>query len=133
MRRHFIAVSPDEEAENVLRLMGFARVRWLPVVERGVLRGLVAYRALALAKLEDLRAGRGVRPRSVAELMEPPGSTLASRASLATAARELCGAERGCVPVVEPSAVGSRVVGIVTEHDLLEALFRTVRTSPTPG
>lgn len=130
MRRHFIAVEPGDDVDDVLQLMAFARVRFLPVVERGVLLGLVGYRALALAKLEDLRAGRGAGTQRIADLMEPPESTVLARTGLDTAAHRLSGSEHGCLPVVEPSAAGLRIVGLVTEQDLLKAIFRP---SPTSG
>jgi CBS domain-containing protein len=103
MRRHFIVVEPEDTVEDVLRLMALARLRVLPVVSGGVLVGIVGYRALALFLL---------------------GSGVPARAATETAARHLCESGEGCVPVVEPSEGGPRLVGLVTESDLLESAYR---------
>jgi CBS domain-containing protein len=126
MRRHFIVVEPEDTVEDVLRLMALARLRVLPVVSGGVLVGIVGYRALALFLLGSgpALAPDESRGRSIASLMEQPEGTVPARAATETAARHLCESGEGCVPVVEPSEGGPRLVGLVTESDLLESAYR---------
>jgi predicted transcriptional regulator len=125
MRRHFIAVEPEDSVENVLRLMALARVRILPVVSSGVLVGTVGYRALALFLLRSAPAMEldDSRALSIASLMEQPRGTVPAQAASGTAARRLCESGHGCVAVVEPGEAGPRIVGLVTESDLLEAAY----------
>jgi len=136
MRRHFIVVEPEDSVEDVLRLMALARVRILPVVSRGVLVGIVGYRTLALFLLRSAAALEydGSGASSIATLMEPPRGTVPAEAPTETAARQLCESGHGCVPVVEPGEGGLRIVGLVTENDLLEAAYRArpCETGPTP-
>jgi CBS domain-containing protein len=134
MRRHFIVVGPEDTVEDVLRLMALARVRILPVVRHGVLVGIVGYRTLALSLLQT-EPGDAVADRDghrIAELMEQPGETVPAQAPSETVARRLCESGHGCIPVVEGGETGLRIVGLVTESDLLEAAYRTGRR-PTPA
>lgn len=132
MRRRFISVEPEDSGDDVLRLMAFARLRFLPVVSRGVLVGLVGYGALARWRLRDATDGRtGSAPR-IAELMEQPRGAVAARSPTEAAAHRLYESGQGCVPVVEPSAQGPRIVGLVTEHDLLVAAYGARPSAPPP-
>ena len=126
MRRHFIVVEPEDTVEDVLRLMALARVRILPVVSQGVLVGIVGYRTLALSLLGSapVLEQNASRAPVVANLMEQPQRTVPAQALTQAAARQLCQSGHGCVPVVEPSEAGLRIVGLVTENDLLEAAYR---------
>jgi CBS domain-containing protein len=110
MRRHFIVVEPEDTVEDVLRLMALARVRILPVVRHGVLVGIVGYQTLALSLLQN-----------------EPGNAVAD-----PDARRLCESGHGCIPVVEADETGLRIVGLVTESDLLEAAYRAGRP-PAPA
>jgi CBS domain-containing protein len=124
MRRRFIAVAPEDPLLDVCRLMQLARVRLLPVVRDGVLVGVVNFRDLAralLARGEQALADDPTAP--IATLMVPRFESVRPDAGLETAARSLCAREEGCVPVVEPGALGLRLIGLVTEHDLLEASY----------
>lgn len=135
MRRNFIAVEPQETVEDVLRLMVLARVRILPVVSRGILVGTVGYRTLALALLQRALALEldGPAAVSITDLMEPPRGTVPRQARTDAAARQLCSSGHGCVPVVELDEGGPRLVGLVTETDLLEAVYGSApRGSGTP-
>jgi CBS domain-containing protein len=126
MRRHFIVVDPEDTVEDVLRLMALARVRILPVVSGGVLVGIVGYRALARFLLRNAPAQElgDSRTLGIASLMEQPDGTVPAQAATETAARRLCESGQGCVPVVEAGEAGLRIVGLVTESDLLEAAYR---------
>ncbi|MEN8183769.1 MAG: CBS domain-containing protein, partial [Myxococcota bacterium] len=127
MRRHFICVSPDDSTLEVERLMQFARLRRLLVVHDGVLVGVLSYRSLALALLH--RATRPPDPADggeelpVSALMEPVTETVAPDTQSTAAVRQLCLEGGGCLPVVEASERGPRLVGLVTESHLLAAAF----------
>jgi CBS domain-containing protein len=124
MRRRFIAVAPEESLLEVWHLMQFARLRLLPVVRDGVLVGTVSFRELAralLAGAERRLAERLAAP--IEEVMASGFENVPPEAGLEVAARELCAHEQGCLPVVETGADGPRLVGLVTEHDLLEATY----------
>jgi CBS domain-containing protein len=134
MRRHFIVVEPEDTVEDVLRLMALARVRILPVVRHGVLVGIVGYQTLALSLLQNEPGNAVADPDAprIAALMEQPGETVPAQAPSATAARRLCESGHGCIPVVEADETGLRIVGLVTESDLLEAAYRAGRP-PAPA
>lgn len=125
MRRRFIAVAPGDPLLDVCRLMQLARVRLLPVVRDGVLVGVVSFRDLAralLASEERLLARQLTAP--IENVMARGGfESVLPDEGLEAAARGLCAFEAGCLPVVEPGADGPRLVGLVTEHDLLEATY----------
>ena len=60
---------------------------------------------------------------SVAGYMDPPGDTLLAHTPLKDAAARLCAAAAGCLPVVEQAGAGPRIVGLLTETDLLRGAF----------
>lgn len=127
MRRHFIAVDPDTNLLEVDQIMRFARVRQLPVARDGELFGVVSYRDVIQAWLLALEGREGppsdwMRQVCVERVMTRPPRSVTPRSTLRHTARVLCQLETGCVPVVERSG-GSRIVGLVTESDLLRAAF----------
>ena len=113
------------EADNVLDLaddlMTMARVRHIPILERGKLVGIVSQRDLFLSALvkalgvkqrEQKDLMKTIRAR---EIMSHPVITISAGASVKEAAR-LMGENRiGCLPVVKDK----QFVGLVTETDIL--------------
>jgi CBS domain-containing protein len=127
MRRRFIALSPSETLLDAELVMRFARVRFLPVVEDGEIRGFLSIRALLAALLarepaeRDAERAAFLRETLVRAVMDPQPEPITPDASLREAAERLSALEVGCLPVVEPSA--GRLVGILTEADLLRAAY----------
>lgn len=125
MRRQFITIAPDAcllDAEQVMRL---ARVRHLAVVRAGVLVGLLSYRDVLEASIVRLlheRLGH-LRLTRVDGLMHRRPHTIGPDAPLAEAAHRLARLRIGCLPVVEDSRSGPRVIGLLTESDLLMAAY----------
>ena len=140
MRRHFVALSPEDYLLEAYQVMRLARMRVAPVVLDGVLIGLLSFRDLLRACLDSVRQSGDrtlapLRLEPVASLV-PAGdgasvaaTSLAPETPLAAAASQLCANGLGCLPVAEPSAQGLRIVGLVTEMDLLDAALQRSRAS----
>jgi CBS domain-containing protein len=141
MRRHFVTISPEDTLFDAYQVMRLARMRVAPVVLDGRLIGLLSFRDLVRACLDSV--GNGAR--TLARLHREPVSSLVLAPSaptdpdattsltpemtLATAASRLCAEGLGCLPVAEASALGPRIVGLVTEMDLLDAALEQASLS----
>jgi len=125
MRRHWLAVSPRAPVRETLQLMRMARLRQLPVVADGILRGVVPYAALVEAALKG-------RASQVGEVMAPEMETGDEAMPVEEAASRVARSRAGCLPIVEPTPDGPRLVGLVTESDLLRLAYDPLR-SPASG
>jgi acetoin utilization protein AcuB len=108
-----VTVGPHETARHAYRLMRDHRFRHLPVVERGQLLGILSDRDLRPVLLSPTLGRARVR-----ELMSEDLTTVGPDAPVEDAASLLVVKKIGCVPVV----ADGRLVGIVTETDLLAVL-----------
>ena len=111
--------------------MRLARLRHLTIENEGVLVGILSYRDLQdelLARLDPGASLQGMpgpgRAAAVEHLTGSPYS-IAPDATLAEAAARLERLRVGCLPVVEQGEQGLRVVGLLTEMDLLRAAYGT--------
>lgn len=117
MRRRFVTASPDDAPADVRQTMRLARLRHLVIARGGLLVGLLSYRAL-LEQLVDGKAGA----TAVTSAMVASPAFVTPVTPLAEAAARLCLYGFGCLPVVEaPDCL--RLVGLITETDLLRAIF----------
>jgi CBS domain-containing protein len=125
MRRHFISLAPEDSLLDAFQLMRLARLRLLPVVRQGVLVGVLGYRDLNQAMLRELlgNPAPALEALLVENVMDAPAVTIAPEARLVDAATSLCRSSQGCLPVVEPGQRGPRLLGLVTESDLLRVAF----------
>jgi CBS domain-containing protein len=121
MRAGFVTAEPGETLDSARQTMRIARLRHLLVTRDDRLLGLLSYRELLerlLAKTEG---------RKVEDVMTTAPAFVTPETSLADAADRLCRYGLGCLPVVstEPGAPleKGRLVGIVTETDLLRAAY----------
>jgi CBS domain-containing protein len=103
-------------------LMSMARIRHIPILERGKLIGIVSQRdlffsalvqTLGLRQREQKDLMKTIRAR---EVMTRPVITISSGASVKEAARLMAENKIGCLPVVKDK----EFVGIVTETDILD-------------
>jgi acetoin utilization protein AcuB len=113
MSTDLVTVSPAESARRAYEIMRDRRIRHLPVIAEGRLVGVLSDRDLRPAVLSPGLAGA-----TVGELMSESLTTIAPEAPVEDAASLLVVKKIGCLPVVE----GERLVGIVTETDLLAVL-----------
>ena len=127
MARDLLTVTPDTPVTLATKRMAERRVRHLLVVspdDATKLLGLVSSHDLYLA------ADSGIHPLSpraldreqhtIGEVMTPRPFSIPSNTSIAAAARILRDKKFGCLPVVDHG----RLVGVLTEHDLLRAFVR---------
>jgi acetoin utilization protein AcuB len=113
MATDLVTVGPDETARHAYRLMRDHRFRHLPVVEDGRLVGILSDRDLRPVLLSPTLA----RAR-VGELMSDDVTTVGPDALVEDAASLLVVKKIGSLPVV----ADGRLVGLVTETDLLAVL-----------
>jgi acetoin utilization protein AcuB len=113
MAIHPITVRPHETARHAYQLMRDNRFRHLPVVEDGRLVGILSDRDLRPVLLSP-----GLARARVRELMSEDLTTVGPETPIEEAASLLVVKKIGCLPVVAQG----RLVGIVTETDLLAVL-----------
>jgi acetoin utilization protein AcuB len=113
MTTALVTVGPTEPARRAWELMRDHRFRHLPVVVDGRLVGILSERDLRPVLLSP-----GLAPAAVREVMSENPTTVTPDASVEDAASLLVVKKIGCLPVLE----GERLVGIVTETDLLAVL-----------
>jgi len=113
MSTDLVTVTPPESARRAYELMRDRRIRHLPVVADGRLVGVLSDRDLRPVLLSPGLAGA-----TVGELMSENLTTIRPDAPVEDAASLLVVKKIGCLPVID----GPRLVGIVTETDLLAVL-----------
>ena len=129
MSRRCITVAAETGAREALALMDDQDVRHLPVLDGGRLLGVVSDRDLygVVGSVASAPADPQ-RDVPVRELVRAPLASIGPDAPVAEAARELLARGVGCLAVVH----GERLVGLVTELDVLAAYARAV-ASQRPG
>ena len=128
MRRHFVALAPQDSGLEAYQIMRLARMRTAPVVSNEVLVGVVSFLELLHTCLEGGLPSAGTLLAALAALrvqsvMTAPGPILRPDTELPAAAARLCAERSGWLPVVEPGPEGPRLLGLVTETDLLIAAY----------
>lgn len=129
MRREFITVSPEDSLLEAHQLMRMAHLRHLVVVRDGLLAGILSYRDVqeqALAQLETHRDADRMAllaAVAVADAMTDPPYFVTPETPLADAAIRLHHLRLGCLPAVEVRPEGARLVGLITESDLILAAY----------
>lgn len=122
-------VGADAPLDDVVELFRARRIRHVPVVTNGVVKGIISdrdvRRALGWAFVRDEQAEAGgylmePEPQRAAEVMQTPVLTIGSSAALRQALRFMVDREIHCLPVVE----NTRLVGIITQTDLIGAIAR---------
>lgn len=127
MSSDLVTLTEDETLAHAQRCMDRGRIRHLPVVRAGKLKGLVTHRDLLAASFsifsevnpkEQRRIFATIQAR---ELMHRDVVTVAPETPIAEAARILLSNKYGCLPVVEEDSL---LVGLVTEADFLQLTVR---------
>ncbi|MGH3148201.1 MAG: CBS and ACT domain-containing protein, partial [Rubrobacter sp.] len=124
MTREVVTLSPQDTAKAALALCRERRIRHLPVLEGGVLVGIVSDRDLrsAAPALGDTDRAAALAEIRVGEVMASQVVTVAPDDPIEQAANTMRERRIGCLPVVE----GGGLVGIVTASDVMDALVYLV-------
>lgn len=135
MTTDVITVGPQSSVATAIRLMRQGQLRRLPVVEDGVLVGIVTSgdlrRITGLASiLKDPSQDNFLwRHIPVANVMSRSPISLTPDAPISAAAQLLVTHKIGGLPVVDQG----RLVGIITVTDLLQTLIEQDDTVPAPA
>lgn len=125
MKARVVTIQRDESVDQAQTLMAMHGIRHLPVLERQRLVGIVSDRDLLGVMIQQRTGARGARAGKayflppgirVDEVMSADPVAVDRGADIEAAARLLITRKIGCLPVVERG----RVVGIITETDILE-------------
>jgi acetoin utilization protein AcuB len=122
MTRPVVTISPDTEFHRAFDLMRSRRIHHLPVVDNGLVVGIVAERDLLLAA-----ANYGSAELPVGEIMHSPPVCVSAGAQLKEAARLLVVEHIGSLPVLDARKV---LVGIITETDIFKVTAGMLRPRP---
>ncbi|MGD8895130.1 MAG: CBS domain-containing protein [Acidobacteriota bacterium] len=128
-----MTLSPEDNLMNALETMRLRGVRRLPVTVDGTLVGLVTEGDLKRAEpsmLTESEEGfnRVMEGTPISRIMIQSPVTVTAETPLVDAAETLYNTKYGALPVVS----GDRVVGILTDNDLVHALVDLLRGDP-PG
>ena len=123
MSTDLFTVRPDDIVDFAASLMDWRHIRHVPVEDdRGFLVGLVSYRAL-LRLVATGRAGSEHKV-SVKEIMNTEPITVPPETSTVDAIRMMREQKLACLPVTRDG----KLVGIVTEHDLIVVSSRLLES-----
>jgi CBS domain-containing membrane protein len=112
----------NETLDLAESIMNLGRIRHMPVVDDGKVVGIVSQRDMfRSALITSLGFGRKttgalIKTIKIKEIMTEKVVTISPDASIKEAARQMMEKKIGCLPVLE----GDRLVGIVTETDMLQ-------------
>lgn len=129
MNRHLVTIGASSSCHEAVARMHRARVRHLPVLDGdGTLVGMVTDRDLrhhlfhpgVYGELGTVSVDRLLQAVPVSEIMSTPAITAEASDAVAEAARIMLEDGVGALPVLE----GGRLVGIITETDLLREICR---------
>jgi len=128
MRGDFVTVDAQEDLLEALSIMRLGRLRHLLVEQDGHLVGILSYRDLQEREIQRLQGDGQKSPRErsggrVGLAMETSPFAVDPRTSLTTAASRMADLRIGCLPVVESDGLRVRLVGVITEVDLLRAAY----------
>lgn len=128
MTTDVFTIRPDKNILVAEEMMQWAHIRHVPVVDqRGRLVGVVSHRDILRASISQVASRVADAERhqhlgaiSVAQMMHEPVQTVSPDALVQEAAGLMRRRKVGCLPVLEED----RLVGIVTEYDLLAVIER---------
>lgn len=127
MQPHVVTGHPDTSLKEALRLMRQRGIRHLPIVDAGLLVGIVSDRdvgqAVAAGEVrEEAGAGDILARIPIGAIMTRQVITTGPMTAVEEAAAIMLGHRISAVPVLD----AERLVGIVTETDLLRVLVRAL-------
>lgn len=124
MSTKVITCSPDDEVDNVWRLMQERALAGIPVVERGKLVGIVTQKNFldsgVVFPMFEAKKGRFKAPSKICSVMKTPVFSLKPRATVREAAELMLERNIGRVPIIDDRG---KLIGIVDREDVVKALL----------
>ncbi|HWV17854.1 MAG TPA: CBS domain-containing protein [Rhodocyclaceae bacterium] len=136
MSKELVTLAPEDSAKRAWRRLQENKVKTLPVVENGVVVGVIAlvdflkHLGLAWHTLPEDLTNRAniVMDQDVATLMSKPARTVPADMPLAELVPMLSDTGLRHIPVVN---AGGKLVGIVTQSDLIAGLTHMLSQPPS--
>jgi len=128
MTTELITLERDETIDLANEIMKLARIRHLPVTDKGRLTGLVTHRDLLRAQVSALSGLTSDQTReieqsiAVASIMNEGVRVVHPDTTALECARLMRDNKFGCLPVVDDS----RLVGIITEADFVDLVIQAL-------
>ena len=121
--KEVVKITPQASVKEAFGLMKSLGIRHLPVIDKGVLKGMVTDRDLRRPKISDVfkswhdlyRIGDDIQ---VEDIMISPVFTIGEEETIQEAAKQLVQNRIGALPVVNSKGT---MIGIITESDILRA------------
>ncbi len=134
MVRDPVTIGPKATVAEAEALLDAHRIRHLPVMDGGRLVGLITDRDIRLASMprprkEPSQPDALLQLVHVEQVMTPGPATASPDMPIAEAARLMLEHRYGGLPVV----ADGRLVGIITQGDLLKALIHLLRAGGSPS
>jgi len=135
MSTDVITLHADSQMVDAEELMGFRRLRHLPVVDGKKLVGLVTHRVLLRHYLSTLEGKTWMEHQIqkgsvvVRKMMHDKVKTIGPNEDLKEAARIIHETKFGCLPVIDE---GGDLVGIITEADFVHLAQVLLEHIPAP-
>jgi CBS domain-containing protein len=129
MRTHVVTVGPEETMLEAARIMQLARIRHLPVVESGLLVGMLSDRDVlgaspaSLESADESVRANHLRSVEVRKVMSPEPEAVPPGCPLGEAAVRMLRLKISCLPIVEAGTRGPRLLGLLTQSDLVQAAY----------
>lgn len=124
MSTELVTCSPDDEVDNVWRLMQNHSLAGLPVVKNGKLVGMLTQKDLldsgAVFPTFESKKGRFKSSSKIVSVMRTPVITLKPSSTVEEAARLMLKKNIGRVPIVDEK---ERLVGIVDREDVVRIML----------
>ena len=122
MTTKVVSIGPSDDFDAAIALFDSHSYRYLPVIHRGALVGLLSRRELSLATGwlgAAHRKDKGPKdPKVIRDIMRDRVVTLGPHHGIETAASMMVGKRVGAIPILESNAM----VGLVTSSDILGAI-----------
>ena len=134
MGTQLVTISASDRLSTVEDIMTLGHVRHMPVVQAGQLVGVVSERDLLRASLSVLSEHRDDERRAfmhmveIEQVMSTPPIVVEPDAMIEEAALVMAEKKIGCLPVVD----GDRLLGLVTETDILRWVAGSPASTPAP-
>lgn len=125
MTRKVFTVAPDSSVSEAMNLIRAKKIKHIPVVRDGKLKGIVSdrdirdYSPSRATTLDVYELHYLLATAKVKEIMKSGVVTVASDTPIEEAAMLLCDRNIGCLPVIEEG----RLIGIISDRDIFRALI----------